>query len=87
MATHVYEKNSYFCNFKVLHLAGVLHGVFTLPDTETDTDTDKKWVVKNCVEVFTLHCTVRILLVLVSVSVSVLGSVKGAECIPRMRGS
>ena len=32
-----------------------LYGVFTLPDTETDTDTDKKWVVKNCVEVFTLH--------------------------------
>ena len=31
------------------------YGVFTLPDTETNTDTDKKWVVKNCVEVFTLH--------------------------------
>ena len=26
------------------------NGVFTLPDT--DTDTDKKWVIKNCVEVF-----------------------------------
>ena len=26
-----------------------------MPDTETDTDTDKKWVVKNCVQVFTLH--------------------------------
>ena len=30
-------------------------GVFTLPDTETDTDTDKKCVVKNCVGMFTLH--------------------------------
>ena len=29
--------------------------VCTLPDTETDTDTDKKWVVKNCMEVFILH--------------------------------
>ena len=32
-----------------------LNGVFTLPDKDTDTDTDKKWVVWNCVEVFTLH--------------------------------
>ena len=28
------------------------NGVFTLPDT--DTDTDKKWVIKNCVKVFIL---------------------------------
>ena len=29
--------------------------MFTLP--ETDTDTDKKWVLKNCVEVFILPDT------------------------------
>ena len=29
--------------------------MFTLPDTETDTDTNEKSPVKNCVEVFTLH--------------------------------
>ena len=31
--------------------------VFTLPDTNTDNDTDKKWVIKNCVEVFILPDT------------------------------
>ena len=52
------------------------NGVFTLPDTEIDTDTDKKWVIKYCVEVFTLHWHNNAieycynLLVLVSVSVS-----------------
>ena len=53
--------------------------MFTLPDTETD----KKWAVKNCVEMFTLHrhnnaieyCYNLSVSVLVSVSVSVLGSV------------
>ena len=29
--------------------------MFTLPDTEINTDTDKKWVIKNCMGVFTLH--------------------------------
>ena len=28
------------------------YGVFTLPDTDTDTNTDIKWVVEDCVEVF-----------------------------------
>ena len=28
--------------------------MFTLRDTETDTDTDKKWVIKYCV-----HCALR----------------------------
>ena len=57
------------------------YGVFTLPDIETDTDTDKKWVIKNCVEVFTLHRHNNAieycynLLGLVSLSVSVSGSV------------
>ena len=32
-------------------------GVFTLPDTDADTDTDKKWVVENCVEVLILANT------------------------------
>ena len=36
---------------------GMCNGVFTLPDTDADTDTDKKWVIKNCVEVFTLPDT------------------------------
>ena len=31
------------------------NGVFTLGGIETDTETDKKWVVQNCVEVFILH--------------------------------
>ena len=31
--------------------------MFTLPDTNEDTDTDKKWVVENCVEVFILTLT------------------------------
>ena len=35
------------------HLDMSFNGVFTLPNT--DTDTDKKWVVQNCVEVFTLR--------------------------------
>ena len=30
-----------------------LHGVFTLAETETETD--KKWLEKNCVEVFILQ--------------------------------
>ena len=29
--------------------------VFALPDTQTDKETDKKWVVLNCVEVFILQ--------------------------------
>ena len=33
------------------------NGVFTLPDTDADTDTNKKWVIENCVEVFTLPNT------------------------------
>ena len=28
---------------------------FTLSHTETDKEADKKWLVQNCVEVFTLH--------------------------------
>ena len=31
------------------------NGVFTLPNTETDTEANKIWVVKNCVVVFILH--------------------------------
>ena len=35
----------------------LLYGVFTLPDIDTDTDTDKKWSIKNCMEVFILSDT------------------------------
>ena len=55
-------------------------GVFSLSDTDV-TDTDKKWVVQNCVEVFTLYRDNNPIeyccnsLVSVSVSVSVSGSV------------
>ena len=31
------------------------NGVFTLHDTEKETETDKKWIVWGCVEVFILH--------------------------------
>ena len=31
------------------------YGLFTLPDTDTDKDTDNLWVVQNCVKVFILH--------------------------------
>ena len=53
------------------------YGVFALPDTETDTESDKKWLAWNCVEVFTLHRDKYQhrfpldLLVLVAVSLSV----------------
>ena len=62
--------------FLQMRLSYHTNGVFTLPDNETDTDTDKKWVIKNCVEVFTLHSHNHAieycynLSVLVSVSVS-----------------
>ena len=36
-------------------VVGPLYGVFTLHDAETDTETDKKWVVQDCVEEFTLQ--------------------------------
>ena len=76
-------------------LTEVMHnGVFTLPDTETDTDTDKKWLVcKNYVEVFTLHRdrykqrflldSVHISSVLVSVSVSVTRCAHPSPCGPK----
>ena len=36
----------------------VIHnGVFTLVDTDVDTNTDEKWVVENCWEVFILTPT------------------------------
>ena len=41
--------------FQSLRFGNRSYSVFTLPGTETDTDTDEKWVVKNCVQVFTLH--------------------------------
>ena len=31
------------------------YGVFTLFDIEADAETDKRWVEKNCVDVFILH--------------------------------
>ena len=59
--------------------------MFTLPTTETYTDTDWKWLVWNCVEVFTLQrdiptqiplCSVSILSILVYASRSLSVSVK-----------
>ena len=35
--------------------SNIRYGMFTLPDTETDTETDKIWVVENRVEVVILH--------------------------------
>ena len=58
--------------------------MFTLPDTEMNTDIDKKWVIRNCVGVFTLHQHNNAieycynLSVSVSMSVSVSGSVNTA---------
>ena len=59
------------------------NGVFTLAGSEADTETDKKWVVQNCVEVVILTSTqipirelcYQCLSVSFSVSVSVSGSV------------
>ena len=39
----------------VIHKYEFCNPVFTQPDTETDRDTDKKWLAQNCVEVFILH--------------------------------
>ena len=67
------------------------YDVFTLPNTETNAETNKKWVVLNCVEVFILHrqTTAQIsigfyanLLVPVSVWVSVSVSVSDSAKTP-----
>ena len=49
--------------------------MFTLPDTETNIDSDKKWVIKNCVEVLTLHRHNNAIEYCYNLSVSVSGSV------------
>ena len=41
--------------FLVSTNCGLCNGVFTLPNTEANAETDRKWVVKNFVEVFILH--------------------------------
>ena len=51
----VYAKGQYYALVSIQEAIRLANGVLTLPNTETNKKTDKRWVVQNCVEVFILH--------------------------------
>ena len=54
----VHAKGQYYAYYALVSIQEAIrlaNGVFTLPNTETNRKTDKRWVVQNCVEVFILH--------------------------------